>query len=93
MPPFSARELGAPGNTLYVGFVGAKPSRDAVKELAAFESGVDSFRVEGREVYWLCRKKFSESKFSGARLEKILGMPATLRNVTTVRKIAALLEG
>ena len=31
----------------------------------------------------------SESKFSGSRLEKILGMPATLRNATTIRKLAA----
>jgi hypothetical protein len=45
--------------------------------------------VKGREVYWLCRKKFSETKFSGAVLEKAIGMQATLRNVTTVTKIAA----
>jgi uncharacterized protein (DUF1697 family) len=29
----------------------------------------------------------SESTFSGAQLEKTHGMPATLRNVTTVRKL------
>jgi uncharacterized protein (DUF1697 family) len=93
VPPYSARELGPPGFMLYIAFLGAKPSAEAVKKLAAFENDVDEFRVEGREVYWLCRKRFSESKFSGARLEKTLGMPATIRNVTTVRKIAALLSG
>jgi hypothetical protein len=40
-------------------------------------------------VYWLLRGNFSESKFSGARLEKILGVQATLRNSTTVAKLAA----
>jgi hypothetical protein len=31
----------------------------------------------------------SESAFSGALLEKAIGMPATLRNATTVKKLAA----
>ena len=31
----------------------------------------------------------SESLFSGALLERTIGLPATLRNVTTVRKLAA----
>jgi uncharacterized protein (DUF1697 family) len=45
--------------------------------------------VNGREVYWLCRTRFSESQISGALLAKTLGMPTTLRNTTTVKKIAA----
>jgi len=55
----------------------------------AFRSEVDDFRVHGCEVYWLCRKKISESAFSGALLEMAIGMPATIRNATTVRKLAA----
>ena len=53
-----------------------------------FATGTDEFHVHGREVYWLCRGRTSDSKFSGALLEKALGMPATFRNVTTVRKLA-----
>ncbi len=51
----------------------------------------DEFRVGGREVYWLSHLRMSHSDFSGAKLEKILGMPATLRNVNTVRRLAAKL--
>jgi len=40
-------------------------------------------------IYWLCRKKMSESTFSGALLERTIGMPATMRNSTTVKKLAA----
>ncbi len=73
---------------LYVGFLSAKPAAAAVRRLEEAATAVDAFRVVGREIYWLCRTSFSESLFSGARLEKLLGMPTTLRNVTTVRKIA-----
>jgi len=77
------------GSSLYVGFLSAKPAAAAIRALRACESELDAFRVRGREVYWLLRGRFGDSKFSGARLEKILGVSATLRNVTTVTKLAA----
>jgi uncharacterized protein (DUF1697 family) len=55
----------------------------------AYRNEVDDFRVNGREVYWLCRKKIGESSFSGALLEKTMAMPATMRNATTVKRLAA----
>jgi hypothetical protein len=55
----------------------------------AFQNEVDDFHVHEREVYWLSRKTIGQSTFSGGLLEKALGMPATVRNVTTVRKLAA----
>ena len=52
-------------------------------------TAVDDFHVRGRELYWLCRTKISESEVSGSVLQKALGMAMTLRNSTTVKKIAA----
>src|SRR3990170_352332 len=52
-------------------------------------SGNVVFDVHEREVYWLCRRKQSESTFSNAVLEKTLGRPSTLRGVNTVQKMAA----
>jgi uncharacterized protein (DUF1697 family) len=49
----------------------------------------DEFHLNGREVYWLCRTKFSDSKISGPLMAKALGMPATLRNTSTIKKLAA----
>lgn len=54
-----------------------------------YRTEVDDFPIRGCEVYWLCRKKMSEPSFSGALLEKALGMPATMRTSTTVGRIAA----
>jgi uncharacterized protein (DUF1697 family) len=87
--PFADAELIAPGNTVYIAFVAARPGDAAKQKLRSFTTTFDEFHVNGREVYWLCRKKMSESEFSGAQLEKVLGRPATLRNSTTVKKIAS----
>jgi uncharacterized protein (DUF1697 family) len=87
--PFPAAELEMEGNMLYVGFLPAPPDGKARQGLLALRTEIDEFHVHEREVYWLCRKKLSESKVTGAMLEKRAGMPATLRNSTTVRKIAA----
>ena len=73
---------------LYVGFLTGAPAAAAVKALRACTNKVDDFRVSGREVYWLCRTSFSRSTFSGAKIEKILGAATTLRNITTIRRIA-----
>jgi uncharacterized protein (DUF1697 family) len=79
--------------SLYIGFVGASPEEEVTKKLMTYRSDIDELHVSGREVYWLCRSRMSESAFSGALTEKTLRMPATFRNVTTVRKLAAKCGG
>jgi uncharacterized protein (DUF1697 family) len=78
-----------PGENLYIGFLAGPPPAASTKALLALATATDQFAVEGREVYWRCQTRMSESPFSGARIEKTLGMPATLRNVTTVQRMAA----
>ncbi len=87
--PFSPSDLDAEGTSLYIAFLQVPPSVEAEQKLMAHRNEVDDFRVHGREVYWLCRKKMSESSFSGALLEKTMGVPATVRNATTVQKLVA----
>lgn len=83
--PFGAQSAGP----VYVGFLATEPVRDAVASLAAFRSEIDDFRVVGREVYWLSRDGMGQSAFSGAKLERLLGMPTTLRNLNTVDRLLA----
>jgi uncharacterized protein (DUF1697 family) len=87
--PFSDSELNAEGHTLYVGFMADRPGSTVRKNLPSLITKVDDVHLEGREVYWLCRTKFGDSEISGALLAKTLGMPLTLRNVTTIKKLAA----
>lgn len=87
--PFAPDELNAPGSTLYIGFLSAPPERAAQEKIVACRTAVDDFHVHKRELYWLCRKRLGESLVSGAALAKALGMPTTMRNVTTIRRLAA----
>lgn len=88
--PFAAT---APGDyvahMLYVAFLPEPPTQDAHARLFALRNEIDDFQVNGREAYWL-RLAGGQSRFTGAALEKALRMPATMRNITTVRKLAAL---
>lgn len=59
------------------------------KKLFTLKTDIDDFHVQGREVYWLCRKKQSESTFSNAVLEKTIGRASTIRGVNTIQKMAA----
>ncbi len=87
--PFDDSELDADGNALYIAFTVDEPSTESRRKLLTFMTEVDDFQVYGREVYWLSRKKIGESKFSGARLERTLGMPVTIRSANTVKRLAA----
>jgi uncharacterized protein (DUF1697 family) len=74
---------------LHVGFLSARPTPAAARALEDVKTPVDAFRVRDREVYWKIRGGFSDSKFSGAKLENLLGVQATFRNLNTVTKLAA----
>ncbi|HEX7078001.1 MAG TPA: DUF1697 domain-containing protein [Candidatus Eisenbacteria bacterium] len=82
-----------PGAGLYVAFTAAAPKAAARAAILSRRSDIDDFHVRGREIYWLCRGRSSDSEFSGAFLEKLLGGPATIRNVNTVRRLAAKYPG
>lgn len=77
-----------PDHSLYIGLLRTNPGEAEKMKVLAMRTPTDELRVEGRELYWLCRTKSMDSIVSGARLEKTVGMPATFRNVTTIRKLA-----
>lgn len=74
----------------YVTFLRTPAGDDLRAELAALESDDDAFRYEGGEVHWLMRGKVSESALFGGALEKVMrNVPNTMRNMTSVRRMAA----
>ena len=76
--PFEEAQLRS-AQAVNVAFLGHPLEPAAVKLLMAMRTPIDDFHVNGREMYWLCRKKQSESTFSNARFEKALGGRATFR--------------
>lgn len=91
--PFPTADLAAAGSSLYIAFLKAPTSVERQQKLLAFRTEMDDFHFHEREFYGWCRTKMSESIFSGALLEKTIGMPATMRNITTVKKLAAKIGG
>ncbi len=87
--PFADSQLES-AVALNIGFVAA-PLRTSHKQaLVRLETDLDKFHVQGREVYWLSKKKQSESTFSNAVLEKTLKIEATFRSAKTIARLAAM---
>ena len=86
--PFPAPVLAAAG-ALNVAFLADPLAADEEQLLMTLKTTIDDFHVHGREVYWLCQTKQSESTFSNTRFERTLRKQTTLRGINTVRKLAA----
>ena len=91
--PFAHDGGVAATDALYVSFAKTALDDAVHAKLLALRTDVDDFHAHGREVYWRCRTKLSESRVSSAALERAYAMPSTMRNVTTVRKLALRLKG
>lgn len=81
----------AAGGGLYVGFLKQAPPAAAARKIAAMSNDTDTLVVHGRELYWRCAGRFSDSTVNGLALGRALGVAMTTRNITTVRKLAARL--
>ena len=90
--PFARADMENPAHTVHAGFLQEALSPAQARQLVACRTDVDELCVEGREYYWLCRaKKFNESKVWSSPAMRALKLPtSSMRNLTTVRKLAAL---
>ena len=73
---------------LNIGFLADAPEAVTKQKLISLKTDIDDFHIHGQELYWLCRKKQSESKISNVVLEKALGLRTTLRGIDTINKMA-----
>ncbi len=89
--PFTDAEMKS-ATALNIAFLAEPLDAKAKRQVLALKTDIDTFHVHGREVYWLCRKKQSESTFSNAVLEKTLGKPSTIRGANTIKKLVEKLK-
>ena len=85
--PFA--DSGGKAPNLYVGMLAAQPTDEATARLTALSCETDRFHVEGLEIYWGRHGGFSDSRFTGATLERAVGMPVTVRGINTIRRLSA----
>jgi len=86
--PFSTPQMAAAA-ALNVGFLKESLAEASRAALAGLRTDIDDFHVNGSELYWICRKKQSESKISNAVFERALKVKATFRGMRTLQKLAA----
>jgi len=84
--PFARRKL-FDGQRVYITFLSATPTTEAVKALAEKVSGEDECYPLNDEVYLLSKGGYADTLFSNAYMEKELGVEATTRNVETTKKL------
>jgi uncharacterized protein (DUF1697 family) len=86
--PFTDDEVEAAG-TFVAAFLRGPLDAAGKKGLAGLATDVDRFVLHGREVYWLARTKQSETKLTIVKFERAVGCAATMRAMTSLRKLAA----
>jgi len=72
---------------LNVGFLAEPLGPPQTATVMSLKSKFDDFHVHGREIYWLCRVRQSESVFTNAKLEKRIGAAATFRGMNTLVRL------
>jgi uncharacterized protein (DUF1697 family) len=74
----------------HVVFLAKRPAKNGVERLAATDHAPDRAVVEGANVYVQYGAGVQGARLSAARLERLLGVPATHRNWRTVAALARL---
>ena len=79
-----------PGSTTvrYVSFCATAPAAARAAELEAWEADGERAVVLGKDVLMDFAVPFHRAKLTGARVEKLLGVAGTARNMTVVRAMA-----
>ncbi len=72
---------------LNVGFLAAPLDATLTKALLTLRTDIDDFSLNGCEMYWLCKKKQSDSKFSSAVFERKLRTAVTFRGLRTLERL------
>jgi uncharacterized protein (DUF1697 family) len=85
--PFSRAKIDAATEFNIIFLANTLDKKITQKKVRALQTETDEFRIHGREIYWLRRRKPGRSTFSTVPLEKTLGRPFTIRAAKTVKKM------
>lgn len=82
--------FGDDASETHVAFLASRPTTAAAARLDEVDSGADRAVLAGSDVYLRFPRGVQGSRLSAARLESLLGVPATMRNWRTVVALAEL---
>ena len=91
--PFSDVKLDRSGGRIYVVMLHATLTKSTQRQVLACQTPVDHLRFIGRELYWHCQIRSSDSTLWTSPQMRALKLPATtMRNMTTINQLHALCE-
>ncbi|MET0785285.1 MAG: DUF1697 domain-containing protein [Paenisporosarcina sp.] len=76
------------GESVHLTLLSEVPSQEALNLLTEFQSNIDQYHVQGKEIYLFLRQSFRDSKLP-LQVQK-LGVHSTIRNWKTTLKLANL---
>lgn len=88
-PAELAKVLDAVPSAVQVAFTREALTAAGKAQLVNFDTASDAFTAVGREIYWTLTTKPSESAFVSSKMEKLLNVRLTWRNMNTVRRLLA----
>ena len=91
---YEPREPPTADPSVYVIFLAAAAAAEFRRSLQGLSTDTDRFEFAGREAFWLISGKLSESPLFGKDFTKVTGgVPTTMRNMKTVRRLVAKYPG
>ncbi|MEO8194212.1 MAG: DUF1697 domain-containing protein [Gemmatimonadales bacterium] len=88
--PFSRDQIAADYASTFVVLLPEPPSERAQRQLRIRRNDVDVLELRGREIYWLRRLADSGSSAPPIDIAELLGMPATVRSLKTIERLAEM---
>ncbi|MFO0676981.1 MAG: DUF1697 domain-containing protein [Polyangiaceae bacterium] len=80
-------------HTHHVAMLRSAPGKATKRALEAISNATDTIVVDGAELHWRIVGKSLDTTIQPRVLARTLGGPMTARNVTSIRKFAAKLDG
>lgn len=72
-----------------IGFLNTLLTKKQQEKVFGFNNNIDDFHVNGKEIYWICKTKQSDSTFSANKLERAIRIPVTFRSIKTIQRLTA----
>lgn len=76
------------GESVHLALLSEMPSQEALNGLTKFQSDLEQYHVQGKEIYLFFRHSFRDSKLP-LQIQK-LGVSSTIRNWKTTMKLATM---
>src|SRR5258708_10246246 len=90
--PFPADEI-ANAHALWVGFMASPHAGDTAGITAALRTEFDEFHFHDLELFWMLRRKMTESGVSLPAMQRQLKCPVTFRTARTLERMLAKYPG